>query len=501
MNKITSFDQIGGKADQLNPLLELVNSLAQLHPLEYDQKRKEIAKEHNIRISTLDELVTKARQALEEGEKTDEQFKEWAVAPWSEPVDGRQLLDRALEILQRYVIADIESLWAAAAWAALTWLTDHATVLPMAMITAPEKGCGKSVLLDVLAAMVCRPLQGGSITQSATFRSIELWKPTLLIDEADSFMKENEAMRGLLNSGHTRGSAYKILSEEIGGKLQPVKFSTWGAKAIAGIKLETLDSTLTSRSIVLPMRRKKPAEQTESFRHADQGPFKEIQSMFYRWALDNGQEFSRLRPIMPELSNRDADNWEPLLAIADLAAGDWPDRMRSAARKIVCKKEETPSVDAELLNDIREIFERLHAERLPTAKLMEELIKDDLGRWATYNRGNAMHPRQLAGRLAAYGIRSKTIRFGVSTSKGYELSDFSDVFERYIPDSIGGGVLSETPKQTAIDAGCSNFLSETKHNAVVDKNDRSEALTANCYGVADKIGGSGEDIQIVEEFI
>jgi Protein of unknown function (DUF3631) len=36
-------------------------------------------------------------------------------------------------------------------------------------------------------------------------------------------------------------------------------------------------------------------------------------------------------PTLPdELSNK-ADNWEPLIAIADLVGGDWPARARAAA--------------------------------------------------------------------------------------------------------------------------------------------------------------------------
>lgn len=501
MNKITSFEQIGGKPDELNPLMELINSLAQLHPLEYDQKRKEIAREKNIRISTIDELVAKARKAREEGQKNDEQFKEWQVSPWPDEVDGEQLLDAALHVLERYVIADQESLHVAAAWAALTWLADYATVLPMAMISAPEKGCGKTILLSVVAAMACRTLQASNITQSALFRSIELWKPALFIDEADSFMRENEAIRGLLNSGYTKDSAFKILSEEIGGKLQPVRYSTWGPKAIAGIKLETLDATLTSRSIIIPMRRKMPAEKTENFRHADPAQFEELKSKFLRWSLDNGPAFSNLRPVLSGLSNRDADNWEPLLAIAELAGGGWPLKIRQAALKIVEKKEDAPSLDAELLSDIRNVFADRKIERISSAHLLEALTVDDLAPWKTYNRGQPLTARQLADRLRPYGIYPNSVRIpGIpGHPKGYKLEDFTEAFQRYIPLSVGTPDGAGTTGQPAADTTCSDLLSGTEKSVSPIKNNPFSASGAACPVVTDKKGYAGKDIQITEE--
>ncbi len=501
MNKITSFEQIGGKPDELNQLLKLVNSLAQLHPLEYDQKRKEIAKEKNIRISTLDELVTKARQAREEGHKADEQFKEWQVSPWPDEVDGEELLDAALDALKKYVIADQESLHVAAVWATLTWLADYATVLPMAMISAPEKGCGKTILLSVIAAMACRPLQASNITQSALFRSIELWKPALFIDEADSFMRENEAIRGLLNSGHTKDSAFKILSEEIGGQLQPVRYSTWGPKGIAGIKLETLDPTLTSRSIIIPMRRKMPTEKTENFRHADPAQFEELKSKFLRWSLDNGPAFSKLRPVLPGLSNRDADNWEPLIAIAELAGGGWPLKIRQAALKIVGKREEAPSLDAELLSDIRNVFADRKIERISSVHLLDALTVDDLAPWKTYNRGQPLTARQLANKLRPYGIYPVSMRIpGIpGTPKGYKLEDFSEVFQRYIPLPSETPALSATTQQTSIHAGNGGSGGATINSVLRLESSLLLASDASCCGVADKTGYLEKDIQIIEE--
>jgi putative DNA primase/helicase len=138
----------------------------------------------------------------------------------------------------------------------MTWFIDVIQVAPLAVITAPEKRCGKSLLLSLFGQLVARPITASNISPAALFRSIDAWNPTLLIDEADAFMKDNEELRGLLNSGHTRDSAYVI--RIVGEKFTPTKFNTWGAKALAGIG--HVADTLMDRAVILELRRKLPHE-------------------------------------------------------------------------------------------------------------------------------------------------------------------------------------------------------------------------------------------------
>lgn len=146
----------------------------------------------------------------------------------------------------------------------MTWFIDVVQVAPLAVITAPEKRCGKSQLLFILGRLVYRPLAASNITAAALFRSIDLWGPTLLIDEADAFIKDNEELRGLLNCGHTRDSAYII--RVVGDNFTPTRFNVWGAKALAGIG--HLSETLMDRSVTLELRRKTPYEKVDRLRHA-----------------------------------------------------------------------------------------------------------------------------------------------------------------------------------------------------------------------------------------
>src|SRR5690606_23963001 len=132
------------------------------------------------------------------------------IEPWPLAVDGAALLDDVAAAIRRHVIADQPTINAAALWCAFTWLVDVVNVAPIANITAPEKRCGKTVMLGVLARLSCRPLTVSNIAPAALFRSLELWSPTLLIDEVDAFLSEHEEARGILNAGFTRDSAFVI---------------------------------------------------------------------------------------------------------------------------------------------------------------------------------------------------------------------------------------------------------------------------------------------------
>ncbi|MDR0842167.1 MAG: DUF3631 domain-containing protein, partial [Acidobacteriota bacterium] len=350
-----------------------------------------------------------------------------------------ELLSGLVATFKRFIVGKEETMIAAALWVAMTWFIDIVHVAPLAVITAPDKRCGKSQLLAIMGKMVCRPLLASNVSSAALFRVIEAWRPTFLIDETDAFMKDNEELRGILNSGHTRDSAYVIRT--VGDDHIPRRFSTWGAKALAGIG--KLADTLMDRSIILEMRRKLRTEKIEKLRHAGRDLFSDQARKLARFASDNGDTMRLARPEIPaSMNDRAQDNWEPLLAIADIAGGVWPKKARAAAVAISCGGEETASIGNELLADIQNVFEANRTDRIGTAELIKALCEDEEAPWNTYNRGKQISPRQMANRLKEYGVVSKTIRIGFQTAKGYELSQFDEAFSRYISPSSPGTPVS-----------------------------------------------------------
>lgn len=351
------------------------------------------------------------------------------VEPWPEPVNGCELLDVIESTIARFIICCLHTRRAIALWIAFTWFINHVQVAPLAVITAPEKRCGKSQLLDLIGRLSQRPLAASSISPAAVYRVIEAHAPTLLIDEADAFLRGNEEMRGILNSGHTKASAYVVRS--VGADHEPTKFSTWGAKVLCGIG--ALADTLMDRGVILELRRKLPTESIERLRHVEEGLFEDLTRKLARFSLDNASAVKASRPCLPDaLHDRAQDNWEPLLAIADVVGGDWPAKARSAALLISVKDDSTLSGGSELLGDIKAAFEADHAVRFSTATLLERLVNEPLGPWATYNRGKPLSPRQLAKKLKDYNILVRKIRIGGQPLQGYERSQFEDAWSRYL---------------------------------------------------------------------
>jgi|GEM_PF-844346 len=477
-----------------------IKELAKLTPLEYEQARINASDELGIRASMLDKIV-KAEQK-QETTKDDGFFSD--IEPWEEPVNGADLLNEMLSIFQRFVIADTEALISGVLWTVLTWITDYASVLPLCVITAPEKACGKTVMLSVIGELARKPLPSSAISASSLFRSIQKWNPTILLDEADCFYKENEELRALLNSGHTRKTAFIIKSEEINGKWEPVPYPTFCAKALAGIRLDDahkgLPDTVLSRAIIIPMRRKIEGEKTENLRHASDVVFEPVRRKLSRWASDNGVKFAGMRPTISRLSNRDADNWEPLIAIADLIGGEWLSKTRKAIFELVCGEEKAPSMNEKLLADIQEVFQNKKVAKITTADLIKALCSDEEKPWATFNKGFTFKPIQLSQRLKGFGIHPKNIRLPTrEILKGYVAEDFKDSFKRYLHAS-GGVELAATPLQASDNADLGGSQNATTTFNVADKKELKQASLNDVADVADKKGG-GEDIHTPSERI
>jgi putative DNA primase/helicase len=429
----------------------LIKRLAGLDGLNFARAKKAAAEQLGISITDLNKLVkTEQANTKEKGTQgTSTMFDD--IEPCAHPVDGAAMLDDVLKLLQEHVIADAETLHAAALWVCLTWLVEYATVLPLAVITAPEKGCGKTVLLTTLSMMANKPLQASNTSAAAMFRVIEAHSPTLFIDETDTFMRDSEDIRGIINSGHTRSSAYVLRT--VGDDFEVKSFSTWSAKALSGIG--HLPETIESRAIILKMRRKIAGETTRNLRHTPPEVFDEVKQKLARWSDDNGTRFHSMRPIMAGLSNRDADNFEPLLAIAQLAGGQWVERITAAAFVLCASESDNRSIGIELLDACRTVFESWGGDKIKSTDLLDEICKDDEAPFATYNRGKPMTMRQLSNRLREFGIHSKNNRFTGGVKKGYVKQDFEEAFLFYLQNdggsdasfSCGSPVLSATTLQ------------------------------------------------------
>ena len=420
---------------------EHIERLAKLSPIEYDRVRDKEAKAIGVRAATLDKMVGAQRKGQAETAGID--FDE--VELWHHPVNGAQLLGDLSAAVKRFIICPEETAHAAALWIVMTWFMDVIQVAPLAVITAPEKRCGKSQLLFLLGRLVHRPLAASNITPAALFRAVDAWKPTLLVDEADAFMRDNEELRGLLNCGHTRDSAYIV--RVVGDDHTPKRFNVWGAKALAGIG--HLADTIMDRAITLELRRKLPNEDVRRLRHAEPGLFDDLASKLARFADDNREALRCCRPDLPaQLHDRAQDNWEPLLAIAELSGGQWPALARRAALALSGSTEDGGTVGHELLADIREVFDTKRVAKISTADLIAELCADDEKSWSTYNRGKAITPKQVAKRLKDYGISSKPIRTGYEVAKGFDRSQFDEAFTRYLSLPPAVAVTSLQPSNS-----------------------------------------------------
>lgn len=354
--------------------------------------------------------------------------------PWPEPVDGAMLLDALEALARRYVAMPPEAATAVALWIAHTYAEAAADHSPILAITSPTRRCGKTRLLDVLTAVVRRPLPVANVTAPALFRAVERYTPTLLIDEVDTLLGQADELRGILNSGHDRATAQVIRT--VGDDHEPRQFSTWCPKAMACIG--RLPGTLQDRSIEVRLRRRTPAEHVARLRSDHlRREAEPLRRQLARWAADALPRLRAADPAIPDgLHDRAADHWRPLFAIADLAGGAWPDRTRAAALARSGEDGgEDPEAGVELLRDLRQLFEERGAVALPSRALVESLVGLEDRPWATWRHGRPLTARDLARLLAPFGVRSRNIKLSDgSVLKGYAREDFGDPWERYLPD-------------------------------------------------------------------
>jgi len=351
------------------------------------------------------------------------------LEPWPDPVDGATLLDEIVATLLRFLSLPEHAAEAIALWCVFAHAHDSFTTSPLLAFTSPAKRCGKTTALQITGEIVPRPLHAANVTPAAIFRSVDRLNPTLLVDEADTFLSGKDELRGVLNSGHSRRNARLIRT--VGESHEVKSFSTWAPKVVALIG--KLPETLEDRSVVVPMKRRARGERLERLRNDRLDELQHLARKAASWARSMEATLADADPDVPDaLDDRAADNWRPLLAIADKAGSGWPQRARKAALTLSAgRSEDAGNIQAQLLADIHGAFE--DADRLSSGALVETLRGLQDRPWADWSHGRGLTPNGLARLLSPFNIKPKDIRFGDHTLKGYERDAFDDPFARYLP--------------------------------------------------------------------
>jgi hypothetical protein len=416
--------------------------LARLPVVEYERARKASAEALGMRASMLDRVIAMTREHLGLDRDDGKQGRPIEFAkpePWPALVNGAALLDDIAAALGHHVVMGAHQRVAVALWGVHAYLLDRSMISPRLAIRSAVKGSGKTTLLDVLARLVPRPLLAAGVTPSVIFRVIAAHSPTLLIDEADTLFRDgDEALRGVLNAGHRRSGT---VLRSVGDDFEPRAFPCYTATVIALIG--QLPGTLSDRSIDVVLTRRLPSEQITPFRLDRTEHLDELARRIARWANDNGERLGRDPDMPPGLYNRAADNWRPLLAIAEAAAGPWPQMARQAAAALAGGDIDEVSRTELLLADVRDIFAELNAAEITSAALIERLGEIVPRPWAEYGKScKPITQNKLARLLKPLGVGPVLI--GNDRLSGYRLGQFAEAFERNLSPSSPVSNLSSS---------------------------------------------------------
>jgi hypothetical protein len=185
--------------------------------------------------------------------------------------------------------------------------------------------------------------------------------------------------------------------------------------------------------------------------------------------------------------NRVADNWPPLLALADAAGGGWSERARGAAAELSDDTEDKSSVRVTLLADIRHAFGAKC--RLTSEDLVAYLVGLENRPWPDFKRGKPITKTQVARLLKPLRISPGTIRLDdCRTAKGYYRSAFEDAFVRWLPP-----IQNVTPSQAEESEAFGAKQSVTSQNDVTFQNWENPGVSAGCDVVTDREEVSSED--------
>ena len=374
---------------------------------------------------------------------------------WRERVDGAALLTELSDTIGEYLVINADQRDGVSLWAVFAHAHDLRDYAPLLIAKSAIKRCGKSRLAEILERLSPRPLYLAGLTTSFIERAIDDWRCTLIIDEADRIRKGDQALAERIDAQLNR--SFKRQAARVGknvplpgGGYEPRLFSTWTPTFIAGIGDQA--DTAEDRAVIIVLKRKLRTQKTKPLRGKDGADLVDLARKIARWVADNESRLRSHDPVPLEVDNdRAKDVWEPLLTIADIAGGEWPQRARIAEIALAGATEEEENLKVMLLGDILDIFadefppgHAAHWEgpgrpddgpRLASAVIIKRLLGLEDRPYSALGKAQKPLTQNMLGRqLKGFDIRPATVRVdGGGTAKGYYLRAFEDAFARYLP--------------------------------------------------------------------
>ena len=396
------------------------------------------------------------------------------ITPHPQPVVIGDLLTDIEATIKRHVVLPDAAATALAVWVLHTYVYELRDTVAYVAIESPEKRCGKTTLLTVLGALANKPLIASNVTVGALFRAIDTCRPTLLIDEADTFLAGNTTMRGVINSGNTWRTAYVLRMSKskqsrdrlpaVGGAKEGEgatqnrnspssssadsglkRYSCWCPKVIAMIG--KAPDTIADRSIVVHMSRKLTSEIRAPLAELNT---ENIKAKCARFALDKRHIVAQCAKIRGEgLNDRAADTFDPLYVIARLAGKEWDEKLHAAAL-VLSPIAGSKSTVAELLLDIYSIFLSTGSKKIFTRKLVERLRDEEFNVTSAALKDSGIDEQKIAQLLRPYGIKPSLCRIGSLVARGYCIEHFADAIARYVPEDDLAARLQEVERENKL---------------------------------------------------
>jgi len=405
--------------------------LATLPRLRYARERLAAAKMLGVPSGILDRLVKAERGGDGDTNGQGRTLDLPLPQPWPDAVNGAVLCHDLACFFDRYAALPEHAATALALWSIHTHCFDLWRYSPRLHMTAPTRRAGKTRVLNLLNLLVAKPLKTESVTPPALFRTVEMARPTMLLDECNALLDDNAELVALLNSGFECNG---MVVRTVGDNFEPRQFSVFSPVAMAGIG--SLAGTLSDRCITVPMQRALPSERRPKITAETEAEAERLSRRIARWVRDHRAALVDAHPDVGHLPDRIDDRWFPLFAIAAAAGADWPRLVNDAALGLTPDDDDSAGQGEHLVRDIHRVLGDWIADNptttqheIASAELTERLVALPASRWAEMGRsGRPLTSVRLARMLWPFKVRPIDVGSRDDRRKGYRLTDFAPVF-------------------------------------------------------------------------